>query len=84
MPDDHVNNPDHEALYAIPLDVLNLTDNALQVMAQEDITSIGHCVDLLERWRSTTLNAPFALLNAIYIEARPQLIELGYWSEGDG
>ena len=77
MPD----NPDHDALYAIPLDVLNLSDNALRALAREEITSVGGCVDLLIRWSQTTINAPFALLNAVYVEVRPQLIELGYWSE---
>jgi hypothetical protein len=84
MSDNPVNNPDHDALYAIPLDVLNLSDKALKALAREEITSVGGCVDLLIRWHKTTLNVPFALLNAIYVEARPRLIELGYWNEEDG
>ncbi len=84
MPDDQLNNLDHEALYAISLDVLDLSDNALQTLAREEITSVGDCVDLLARWQQTTINAPFALLNAVYVEARPQLIELGYWADEDG
>ena len=84
MPDDQPNNQDHDALYAISLDVLNLSDNALQALARAEITSIGDCVDLLVRWNQTTVNAQYALLNAVYVEVRPQLIELGYWNEEDG
>ena len=84
MPDDQLNNLDHDALYTISLDVLNLSNAALQTLAREEITSIGDCVDLLTRWSETTINAPFALLNAVYVEARPQLIKLGYWAEEDG
>jgi hypothetical protein len=84
MPDEQLNNPDHDALYAIPLDVLNLSDNALKALARAEVTSVGDCVDLLTRWSQTTVNAQFALLNAIYVEARPKLIELGYWSEDQG
>jgi hypothetical protein len=84
MPDEPINNADHDALYAIALDVLKLSDTALRALEREEITSIGDCVDLLIRWNQTTVNAPFALLNAVYVEIRPQLIELGYWSEERG
>jgi DNA-directed RNA polymerase alpha subunit len=66
--------------YEIPIQQLDLAANTVELLESVGITSIGDCLDFVERGADTTFSGPSGLLDAMYLDVIPKLKAYGYMS----
>ena len=67
-------------LYDIPIQQLDLAANTIELLESVGITSIGDCLDFLERGAGATITVPNGLIDAMYTDVVQKLKTHGYMS----
>jgi hypothetical protein len=77
-------NPQHDALYHIPIETLRLSDKAIKAVKRTGIETVGDCVDFFARIANG--GSPglvrFNFTEAMFNEVKPKLEAHGYWPPG--
>ena len=78
MSENSLGSSQYEHLYNVPIEELALSESVTRVLGRVAITSIGDCIDVLQRWGEPA-GIPPDLAQAMVTEVKPKLEELGYW-----
>lgn len=87
MSQEYSDNPQHDALYHIPIETLGLSEKAIKGAKRLGVISVGDCVDFFVRIKGGagpgTLPHDHEFLEAMFTEVEPKLQAHGYWPPDD-
>ncbi len=73
-------NDPFEHLYAVPLDVLELSEEAYQRVVNSGVDNVGDCLHSYGLFKSAMVSISSDGLELMFGEVKEKLIEHGYWS----
>lgn len=84
MSNSRTDSQGYEHLYEVPIDMLNLSNDAMGALKSVGITNVGECIRVLEAWRDgNSTGGTRLLMRAMWQEIKPKLQELGYWPQDE-
>ena len=69
-----------EALYSVPIEKLELSVKAINVLKRYGVNSVGDCIDFYYHCRSGTVEVSHEFMTTMEGEVQEKLRAHGYWS----
>jgi hypothetical protein len=70
-------------LNAIPIETLGILDNSINHLHRLGMTSVGDCIDFLQRGNNATPSFHLGFWDAFSMDVVPRLREHGYWEDDE-
>lgn len=72
-------NPQHDALYHIPIETLGLSEKVVKTVKRTGIETVGDCVDFFARGNGALITVRFGFFEVMESSVLPKLEAHGYW-----
>ena len=69
-----------DSLYEVPIEKLDLSVKAVNVLKRSGVTSVGDCIAFYYHCRAGAIDAPSEFMRTMLDEVQEKLRSRGYWS----